>query len=320
MSYSSNLSTVVSRRVFLFLAILLSSCSASESDTTEVQLSPESIRQISVIDGNPLTLAISVNSGPRQNFTLRTVDSVSIDITGVNVDEQNSIEIIWSEVLNGFDVEISQQNQSFLADGNTNIDAPHQHTQYDYDSDGVSNFDERIAGTCVWSDDPDCIFDVPQTEPVDTVSINTFPAQPGINVVQNSKFNQGRAGWTSNAFDLSADGGEYCLSSLDSSVNPENASLTTAQGLFQLEPGVRYSFSADIRADIPHTIVLRAEEGPPSFAGVHQQSVEIGTEYRTVSTSFVPQLRRPAHITFWFGGSGANRFCVDNVVFVKGTL
>ena len=121
MSYSSNLSTVVSRRVFLFLAILLSSCSASESDTTEVQLSPESIRQISVIDGNPLTLAISVNSGPRQNFTLRTVDSVSIDITGVNVDEQNSIEIIWSEVLNGFDVEISQQNQSFLADGNTNI-------------------------------------------------------------------------------------------------------------------------------------------------------------------------------------------------------
>ncbi len=312
--------TDISRGLFVIIAILLSSCGGSEGNTTEVQLSPDSIRQISVLDGNPLTLGISVNSGPRQNFTLRSVESVSIDITGVNIDEQNSIVIVWSEILNGFDVEISQQNQSFLADGNTSIDAPHQHTQFDYDGDGVSNFDERIAGTCVWSDDPDCILDVPPSEPIDTVTVNTFPEEPGINVLQNARFNQGRAGWTSNAFDLSTFGAEYCLSSRDSSVLPENASLMTAQGLFQLEPGVRYTYSADIKADVPHTPIMRVEEGPPSFAAVHQTTVEIGTEYRTVSTSFIAQFNHTVNLTMWFGGGGANRFCVDNVVFVKGTL
>ena len=310
----------ISRGVFVFFAILLSACGGNESNTTELQLSPQSIRQISVLDGNPLTLGISVNSGPRQNFTLRSVESVSIDITGVNVDQQNNIEIVWSEILNGFDVEISQQSQNFLADGNTNINAPHQHTLFDYDGDGVSNFDERLAGTCVWSDDPDCTFDVPANEPVDTVTLNTFPAQPGINVLQNSQFDQGRAGWTSNAFDISTFGGEYCLSSLDSSVLPENASLLSAQGLFLLEPGERYTFEADVRAENPASPIMRVEEGPPSFARVHQASVEVGTEYRTVSTSFVAQANHTVNIAFWFGSGRANTYCVDNVVLVRGVL
>ena len=310
----------LSRTGFVTVAILLSSCGGSETNTAEVQLSPESIRQISELNGNPLTLGISVNSGPRQNFTLRSVESVSIDITGVNIDEQNSIVIVWSEILNTFDVEISQQSQSFFADGNTNIDAPHQHTQFDYDGDGVSNFDERIAGTCVWSDDPDCILDVPPSDPIDTVTVNTFPEEPGINVLQNAQFNQGRDGWTSNAFDLSTFGAEYCLSSRDSSVLPENASLMTAQGLFQLEAGVRYTYAADVRADIPHTPIMRVEEGSLSFAGVHQETVEITTEYQTVSTSFIAQFNHTVNLTLWFGGGGANRFCVDNVIFAKGTL
>ena len=101
-------STDVVRSVFVLTALLLSSCGGSDDNTTELQLSPDAIRQISVIDGNPLKLDISVTSGPRQDFILSSVESVSIDITGVNVDQQNSIEIVWSEILNGFDVEISQ--------------------------------------------------------------------------------------------------------------------------------------------------------------------------------------------------------------------
>ena len=311
--------TAVSGTVLLFFVIVLSSCGGNE--TTALKISPHSaIRQIHAVDGNPLKLGISVNSGRRQNIVLTSGDSVSIDITGVKTSETNEIDIVWSEILNGFDVEISQQNQQFFADGNTNIDAPHQHTQFDYDADGVSNFDERIADTCVWSNDPDCSFDVPPSEPIDTVTVNTFPEEPGINVLQNSQFNQGRAGWTSNAFDLSTFGAEYCLSSRDSSVLPENASLMTAQGLFLLEPGVRYTFSADVRADIPASPVMRVEEGPPSFATVHQTSVDIGTEYRTVSTSFVAQDDHTVNVMLWFGDGRPNRFCVDNVVFAKGTL
>ena len=320
MMSSPVLSTDVARSVFVLVALLLSSCGGSDDNTTELQLSPDAIRQISVIDGNPLKLDISVTSGPRQDFILSSVESVSIDITGVNVDQQNSIEIVWSEILNGFDVEISQQNQSFLADGNTNINAPHQHTLFDYDGDGVSNFDERLAGTCVWSDDPDCTFDVPANEPVDTVTLNTFPEQLGINVLQNSQFDQGRAGWSSNAIDISTFGAEYCLSSSLITIFPENVALMTAQGLFLLEPGVRYTFSGDVRSDIPASPVMRVEEGAPSFTTVHQTTVEIGTEYRTVSTSFIAQDDHTVNVMFWFGDGRPNRFCVDNVVFVKGTL
>ena len=320
MMSSLNFSTRIARSIFGLITVLLSSCGGSESDTTEVQLSPDAIRQISVIDGNPLKLDISVNSGPRQEVILSSVESVSIDITGVNVDQQNSIEIVWSEILNGFDVEISQQNQNFLADGNTNINAPHQHTLYDYDGDGASNFDERLAGTCVWSDDPECTFDVPPNETVDTVTVNTFPEQPGINVLQNSQFDQGRAGWSSNAAGISTFGAEYCLSSSLITVLPENVALMSAQGLFLLEPGVRYTFSADVRADIPASPVMRVEEGSPSFATVHQTSVEVGTEYRTVSTSFIAQDDHTVNVMFWFGDGRPNRFCVDNVVFVKGAL
>lgn len=138
----------------LCLAIfILSSCGGEQAPVTNIELSEhQTIRQIRALDGNPLELTVSVNTGPDQNFTFSNEGSMSLDITGVRLNEQNDIQLVWVEILNGFDVEISTQQQQFFADGDTNIDAPHQHTQFDYDGDGISNFDERVAGTCVWSD------------------------------------------------------------------------------------------------------------------------------------------------------------------------
>lgn len=110
------------------------------------------------------------------------------------------------------------------------------------------------------------------------------------------------------------------MSSRDDSVLPENASLISAHGLFQLEAGVRYTFAADVRAEIPTSPFLRVQEDEPLFTEVHQVRVEVGTEYRTVSTSFVAQANHVVEIAFWFGEGRANTYCVDNVFFVKGTL
>ena len=224
---------------------VLTSCGGGQDPLTTIKLAGHSsIRQISAIDGNPLRVGVSVNAGQEQVFTVISSDSASLDITGVNINAQNLIEITWYEILNGYDVEISTQQQQFVADGSTNIDASHQHTQFDYDGDGVSNYDERIAGTCVWLLEPDCALDVPATVIEESAvesafsnnSINNFPEQNGVNVIFNSDMSRGLDGWFMQELEqLTTSNAEICFSTLPSAVFPENASMGTLQGLFLLE-------------------------------------------------------------------------------------
>lgn len=82
---------------------------------------------------------INVNAGTTLTFFFNTAGSVrSANIVGVQNGERNFIQLKWSEILNGHPVEISQQSQNFIADGNTLVNAEHIHTQFDYDSDGRS--------------------------------------------------------------------------------------------------------------------------------------------------------------------------------------
>ena len=305
----------------------LLSCGAEQASLTNIQISEhQTLREIRAIDGNPLKLSVAVNSGPEQFFTFDNDGSLSLEITGVRLDEQNHIQLVWFEMLNGFDVEISAQQQQFFADGNTNIDAPHQHTQFDYDGDGVSNFDERLAGTCVWFTEDDCSLDAPNSGSLsdgnfDIDTIIRFPEQAGINVLFNPNFSQGLEGWFTHSLEqITASNGEVCFTTVSESQFPENASLTSFQGLFLLEEGVRYTLAANMRADTPTTPTLALHGPEPDVREAHATTVAIDTTYRTVSASFIAETEQAVLISLQFGDGTSNNYCVDNVVLVEGEL
>ena len=321
--------TSISHRIALLClaSSTLHSCAAEQASVTNIQLSEhQTLRQLRAIDGNPLKLSVAVNSGPEQFFTFDNEGSLSLEIAGVRLNEQNQIQLVWFEMLNGFDVEISAQQQQFFADGNTNIDAPHQHTQFDYDGDGVSNFDERLAGTCVWFTEDDCSLDAPNSGSLsdgsfDNDTIIRFPEQPGTNVLFNADLSQGLEGWFTHVLEqITASNGEICFSTVPESRLPENASLTSFQGLFLLEEGVRYTLAADMRADTPATPTLTLHGPEPNFREAHVATGAIDTTYRTVSTSFIAVAEQPVLVSLQFGTGTSNRYCVDNVVLVEGEL
>ena len=262
----------------------ISCTSSDDAPRTNIVLGkPLAERQILAFENSTLRADISVNGGPLQSFTVFPgQSSLDVDITGVVLNANNNITVKWTELLNGFDVEISDQSQSFFADGNTVINAAHQTDQYDYDSDGASNSEERSAGTCVWSANESCLttgqLDVPDASVADT---SAPPEQPpvtigddsgnGISVLEaafnttiptpafefdfsnaedltvNGDFSGGSVPWETQVATLLADGQTLC------SIFPsDNAQITQNLFyyglLFDLEPG-RYAFTFDIYAD-----------------------------------------------------------------------
>jgi len=132
--------------------------SSNDSQHTNIILGkPLAERQTLAFENSTLRVEIRVNSGPVQSFTIFPgQNTLTASVSGVIENASNNISIKWTELLNGFDVEISDQTQTFIADGSTQISAPHITDQYDYDNDGATNSEERSAGTCVWSANEIC--------------------------------------------------------------------------------------------------------------------------------------------------------------------
>lgn|GEM_PF-2686282 len=141
-------------------AVLLVSCDSKPVPTSSpvVLDSPFVNRQVLNLGSNPLRIEVVVNGGQIQNFVLGSgQQATTVALTGIRAGESNTINIKWLEILNGFDVEISEQSDSFIASGSVVIDAMHVFSPFDYDQDGVSNFNERMDGSCVWSDTESCL-------------------------------------------------------------------------------------------------------------------------------------------------------------------
>jgi len=164
-------------------AFAAASCVSDEDPVrlVSVELSQlDTIRQVMAFGDNEVRVKINVNGGDTQVLTFSDLPSseVTTVLNGIRIGQQNEITLRWFEVLNGFEVELSDQRQSFVATGNTQLNSPHRYTRYDYDNDGISNYDERIAGTCVWSSASNCVRDIPSD-----------------NAIQNGDFSNGDTNW-----------------------------------------------------------------------------------------------------------------------------
>jgi len=336
---------------------MIACASSEDSPITNIILDkPFAERQILAFENSTFRVDIRVNNGPVQSFTIFPGDNtLTASVAGVVLDQNNSIDVKWTELLNGFDVEISDQSQTFFADGNTVIDAMHITDQYDYDNDGASNSEERSAGMCVWSANEVCVTtgqaDVPENgvgvaPTSDTVpvvvnvpvvtgdntgngittleaSVNTTILPPSFqfdfanadNVAVNGDFSGGSEPWSTQVANLVADGNDLC------SVFPPGTvqrfdNLFYYGILFDLEPG-RYAFRFDIRAD-RDSIATFAVTSPDVLAWL-EQGFTVGETSRSIELFYEHR-----------GGSFANSgvafsairhpnvtttFCVDNFQF-----
>jgi len=281
----------------------------SESDNESISLEfqrPNSDRQIlALYDDSELRVDIRVNyaSQPQTFYFGTNVSQRPVVVDGVLPGERNFIHLNWSEIIHGHYVELSEQKQHFVADGYTLISATHVHTQYDYDGDGTSNFDERSAGTCVWSSTESCVNQGQLDIPTD-------------NALLNGDFSSGDNYWFSR-WDEPQVSGEYCANSPVRAEFYWEAYLGYSQRIF-IDANTRYTIVFDVRgqSDSEATVSMRVTD--PSFT-FFTESFDVTTTYQTKSISFenADDSYSDAHFGFNFGNGIDNRYCFDNIKLIR---
>jgi len=278
------------------IALGLSSCAGS-TDSTEVRLyRPDNLRQTSAVDPVNMFVLVSINSGVNQRFAVDPTNSnQTVNILGIRPGEENNISVRWFETVNFSDVILSEQLQTFVADGNTIINAQHNYN-FDEDEDGRTNWIERVEGTCVFSDVQQC-------------AINTD------NLIINSDFDSLNQGWFSNLGNSPEfSNGEYCLSTTTDDIFNYQGQLIH-QAPLTLE-ATEYLLTYDIRAESQSEveIELYRYNEDESFTVVAARPISVSTGYTTKTERFIFQQRWDRiQLTFSFGNGQINRYCIDNV-------
>jgi len=284
--------------------VLVSCVGENRSESTLIELnSPDPERQIMALGDNQMRVDINVNAGSTQTFFFNTAGSaLSANIAGVLNGERNFIQLKWSEILNGHPVEISQQSQNFIADGNTLVNAEHIHTQFDYDSDGRSNYDERRSETCVWSS---------------TESCNSSTDIPTDNVLLNGDFASDRNYWWSTFATVTDTNGEFCISTRALGQLGEQALMGYSPGLF-IQANTRYTLDFDVRADTD--LDVRVSIVAPVRLPLKEETVPVSTTYESKSISFInaEDSHTGVSLGFNFLNDGVDKqYCFDNIKLIN---
>ena len=90
-----------------FALAALSACDSSTSDPTiPVSIGyPLADRQIQSIDNSILQIQVVVNGGAAQLFNIdSSAPTATIDVRGILIGQSNTIQITWTENLNGFEI------------------------------------------------------------------------------------------------------------------------------------------------------------------------------------------------------------------------
>ncbi|MBX2885839.1 MAG: peptidoglycan-binding protein [Granulosicoccus sp.] len=156
-------------RLFILLAPgMLIACSESSVQTQSHTIgklefaSPAKFRQMPRFDPDQLIAKVSINGAEAVTFFSNDQSNSELWAVPVNVnlDESNTIEISWIEIIDDRELLLSEQMDVFYASSQTlsaEISAEHISSgdpRFDVDSDSESNLDERLAGTDPFEADP----------------------------------------------------------------------------------------------------------------------------------------------------------------------
>ena len=333
------------RKISRLLLVSLACCgvwscdsSTGNPESTVILDKPLAERRILAFENSILRADVVINDGPVQSFTILPQQDITVGVVGIRVGQTNTISVKWTEMLNGFDVELSDQNQTFIAQGNVQINNTHQTTQYDYDGDGADNAEERAAGTCVWSADESCLqqgqSDIPpqsggtQTPATSTGTdggLTEFEATidttiPTLNfqfdydnavAIIDDDFSGGIGLWFAN-ITLPIDIGGVLCTTLPATPIPNYDSVATYATPVDLRPA-RYSIEFDIRAS-RQTIAQVQFVTPPPHQAVLEQEFSVSESWESKIIPF----EHFGEITAFLGISALlppndTTYCIDNV-------
>jgi len=229
------------------------------------------VRQIMAFGDNDVTLEARVNGGSIQTFTFnRLSSSVEASLAGIRLNSSNDLKLIWYERLNGYQVAISKQEQQFVADGNTVINAPHSYTEFDYDNDGITNYDEREAGTCVWWPTPTCESDIPSQELFE----QTVDVDASDNILLDGTFDRATNSWWTTGVNERFVGGALCFDTTVLGPNPENHSIYH-RPIIRLQPRARYTVTGDVDAELSSIGFATIQRPAPTYESVQRQQINL---------------------------------------------
>jgi len=300
-----------------------------------------STRNVLSIDESTLRVEVRVNGAAAQIFFVRPGETqILAPLTGVQLNENNSVQIIWTELYNGYDVQIARQSQMFFADGNTTIDAPHQRAEYDYDLDGVSNYDERQNNTCVWDANELCRqngqIDIPasgsvtqngtptqSTPPVTSMQStaqSTFNYDGAEQILNNGDFSSGIGAWFSDSSTLQIVSGALCATLTGGDERLLTPILITGE-LYDLDPG-NYLYEFDIKSstNAQNLVVVGAWHRSTSTTLFDQYLDPLTTQWqrRTIPYNQVDGVFNNVNLTFQAViQSSPITYCVDNIRIYK---
>ena len=291
--------------IVAFSFLFISSCDSGIDQKTLIELqNPDHHRQILSIDDNRWRVDIVLNSSDTtQTFYFGDSTTASASVSGVMLGKINFIEIVWHEILNGHEIEMTKQSQQFVADGATQINAPHTHQQFDYDGDLTSNLDERMTGTCVWSSSERCI---------NTGQPDIPPEPSAFSILINDDFTNGSNSWWVNSNQTNVVNGEYCIGSLQDRLDVTEAD-TFYRNLFSMEPG-RYEIEFDVHSPVTSNIILYLSSiSDGNLITVEKRTILTGTRH---SQTFINGSERAINnimLGFRMGDGVNNVYCIDNV-------
>ena len=306
-------------RLFLLpiVSAVLFACEGTSNKAANMMLdNPIRDRQISSFDQSTLFVDITVNGGSIQTFFVPRGDSPAVGVVGILPLATNTMDIRWYEELGGVEINLSTQTQSFFSGGDIIIDAAHKSDQFDDDNDGVSNLDERLNGTCVWSVTTECSA-VPDNRP--DVFITPSFAQQGINITSapsNTEivFSYEKNNWSSSETVLSAD--ELCVQ-MQAGIVGTQAVIAYYKRPIELGPG-RYFIQYDVRVTgIYAPVNVNTTRGAPEFIADFDHYVQGTPEWMSHTVQFDIDT---TNTTIGFIGLKAateTTYCLENIVLLR---
>lgn len=290
-------------------------------------------RQILALNDSRLLAEITINNGRTQSFFLeRNQNSNDVSVEGIRLNENNTIEIRWFEIYLDRQIEIALQTQQFIGTGNVVINSTHRTDLYDYDSDGVSNYDERVAGTCVWYPNEECLdsgtLDVPAGTDQD-VFISSAYAQTGTPVSNNSingasqtivtdQFNSGTGNWASD-YPLSISNGVMCVPFSPGPVGVQEVLFYyNIPARIQLTPG-DYIVQYDVRVNRMAPVNFNVTYNFGIFTPIVDHYVQGTTEWETHTIRFTSEISASDGAFAFMAVQSANvtTYCFDNISMVR---
>ena len=191
----------------------------------------------------------------------------------------------------------------FFADGNTTIDAPHIHEQYDFDGDTDSNLFELAAGTCLWSVTEPCIHPA-------------FADSDTNNILLNGDFSNGTDKWWSTESLGEVVDGEYCMSVLPSEYTTRDDWHMGQASDFSLKTNTEYSLSFYARSQTLAEMRVSLQLPESNLEQMFSADVEVFSTFNQYSYRFDTSNRdyEQTRFVFKFDAEMDNSYCFDDLV------